>query len=121
MARSEFRWDVPPTAFKTSLDRFDAAARKALGDVADLYAPQMEAYAKNNAPWTDRTGDARKTIKALVTKEPDSVEIALFGTMEYFPFLELGTSKMRPYPIIVPTLQKYHAPVMSAVRRIVED
>lgn len=121
MARSEFRWEAPPRVIAENLDRYDVAARVALGKVGQLYAPQMEAYAKANAPWNDRTTNARQTIMGRSSQTPTMVEITLAGTTDYFPFLELGTSKMRPYPIIMPTIDAYQARIMDAVRRIVED
>jgi hypothetical protein len=35
-------------------------------DYCDNYAKKAEIYARENAPWTDRTGQARKMIKGIV-------------------------------------------------------
>ncbi|MDD3927281.1 MAG: hypothetical protein PHT33_11555 [bacterium] len=54
--------------------------------------PVLEAYARANRPWTDRTGHAKNGIfgKAAQVRR-DLWRLSLGHTMEYGPYLELGT------------------------------
>ena len=72
---------------------------------AETSAAQMEAYAKQNAPWKDITGISRQTISHDVKSERYKQTIILRGGVSrHFIFLELGFEKR--YSIINPTLIK---------------
>ena len=92
------------------------AAIQALGDV---FAARIEAYAKLNAPWTDRTGAARQGLRAFTVKEAMRVVLYLVHSVEYGKWLELGTRRMAPRPIILPALEAHYAPIMADLRRLV--
>ena len=56
-------------------------------------AGKMEAKAKQDAPWTDRTGSARQTIKGVSGwsgGDKSKMVVAVTGNMEYSPVLELA-------------------------------
>jgi hypothetical protein len=118
---SGFRWESPPDRIVGQTKRYRADVLAALGDLADLYAGRMEAYAKSNAPWVDQTGNARQGLTGVAIKEATRVAMVLYGDAEYLPYLELGTRSMAPRPIIVPTLAVHQAEIMAAARRIVGD
>lgn len=91
-----------------------ADAIPAMAEKAMLYTcTWMEAHAKQNAPWTDRTVNLRNSIQAgVATATTETVEGALsmgypgFGmSMDYGPYVELGTSRSAPYPAIWPAVQ----------------
>ena len=81
-------------AFKTA-DSFaeDAAA----------FADELLDYARANAPWTDRTGDARAGLETFAVIDNDSLEIALYHTMDYGQWLEVRWGGK--YAIIIPTVE----------------
>ncbi|PJI07045.1 MULTISPECIES: hypothetical protein [Clostridium] len=60
----------------------------------DSIGTEMENYAKVNAPWKDRTGNARQTIEGGSKWQGES-ECAAYvaGNMEYSPYLELAHRK----------------------------
>lgn len=77
-------------------------------------AAEMEAYAKQNAPWTDRTGNARRTLAGFVKQHgEDTLLIGLAGHMPYSPVLELYYGGR--YSIILPTVDSYAPRIMEAV------
>ena len=70
---------------------------------AETSAAQLEAYAKQNAPWKDITGISRQTISHDVKSERYKQTIILRGGVSHhFIFLELGFE--RRYAIIEPTM-----------------
>ncbi|OAA91257.1 hypothetical protein [Clostridium ljungdahlii] len=68
--------------------------KSAVGVYCDSEGKKMEGYAKNNAPWQDRTGNARQTIKGGFQWEDESkCKSYVAGNMEYSPYLELAHAK----------------------------
>lgn len=112
-------WKVPPVALVRRVDDYARRLWQAIGLLADLFAARMEAFAKTNAPWTDRTGTARQSIRGFAVKQATSVVIWLVGGVDYFVHLEFGTRVMAPRPIIMPTLEAHYSQIMQAVRRLV--
>lgn len=78
----------------------------------------LEDYMKRNAPWNDRSGDARRNLKAEYFEEggaledmPKTLGINLSHGVSYGVFLEYNGEFNRAYlsrrrPILVPTLEK---------------
>lgn len=79
------------------------ALKPALNALAKSHAARAEAAMKAGAPWTDRTAYARG---ALFARAEETNIILGTSNTEYGLFLEFGTSRMAPRPIIVPTLEE---------------
>lgn len=80
----------------------------------DAAVPRAESYMRENAPWTDQTGNARAGLRARHEKEPlVQHELILYHTMPYGIWLEVRWSGR--YAIIVPTLQQMGPEVMQMV------
>jgi len=68
-------------------------------------ARDMEDYARVNASWTDRTGDARAGLEAAVESDGDTVTVSLRHTVPYGIWLEnLFNGR---FAIILPTLEAF--------------
>ncbi len=66
-------------------------------------APAMERYAKTNAPWTDRTGQARARLSAKYERTSDATfDVSLSHGVPYGVHLEYRDSGR--YAILRPTL-----------------
>lgn len=66
-------------------------------------APMMERYAKTNAPWRDRTGEARKRLSAKYERTSDTTfDVSLSHGVPYGVHLEFRDSGR--YAILRPTL-----------------
>lgn len=115
----QFRWDGDPLALATALDGWEQNVLSALGELADYFAGTLEAYAKANAPWTDRTSNARQGLRGEAEKLATAVVIYLIHTEDYGVFLELGTKYMTPRAIIGPTMESHYAEIMAAVEALV--
>ena len=56
----------------------------AIVQVATYFKGVFETYAKQNAPWQDRTGNARQTLHAWINElSRDTVELYLSHGMDY--------------------------------------
>lgn len=77
-------------------------------------AGEMESYAKRNAPWTDRTGNARRTMTGFAQRDDSGdIVVGVSGHMPYSPKLELRFG--RRYAILVPTVDAYAPNILNAV------
>jgi len=86
-----------------------------LGLVADTSAKMLEASAKADAPWQDRTGAARNTIQGDWAWKGDHLIITVSGNEDYSASLELGYEKR--YAVLVPTIQRHAPSIIKAYRR----
>lgn len=81
---------------------------------AGSVAREMEGYAKLNAPWTDRTGKARRTMAGFVQwDEGGDLLVGIAGHMPYSPDLELRYGGR--YAILVPTVDSYAPTILERV------
>jgi len=86
--------------------------------IAQYTATQMQNDAKANAPWTDRTGNARTGI--FGTSEADFAEhvVTIYlshgATIDYGVFLELKASAR--HAVIMKTMQSHYEPLMQMLR-----
>jgi hypothetical protein len=99
-----FQWTVTPEqAFGDLTRAYIAAIRRGIRALADRRAPEIEAWMKSNAVWTDRTGNARQTLNTEVEQVSlDMVQIILAHGVEYGIYLELANAGN--YAIITPAL-----------------
>lgn len=79
---------------------------EAVRAVGEYYAPVLEAYAKEGAPWTDQTGNARQSLHTFVEDlSRESVALYLAHGMDYGKYLELRFAGR--YAIIWPTIEAH--------------
>jgi len=114
-----FDFDSLTPGLKNLLPRIDAA----VDIVFDSYEAVAETYARTNAPWTDRTGNARAGLFAQHDSEEMVVHrLTIYGSMHYTYWLEVRNSGR--YAIIGPTMvhiaPKLAADIAGAIRRAVE-
>lgn len=100
-------WHNPPgRAWGDLADAYTEAIEEALYRLAQRYAAEIEAWMKDNAPWTDRTGNARQTLYSEAERLVEgAVEIVLAHGMEYGIFLELSNGGT--YAVIGPALDTF--------------
>lgn len=87
--------------------RVDAAA----GVVIERQKDMAVAYMKANAPWTDRTGNARGGLDGIVFKRSGSWVMNLFGRANYQIWLEVKNGGK--FAIITPTIPIWGPRVMA--------
>lgn len=81
--------------------------RAALGLYADTVAKKMEAHAKSNKPWVDRTGRAKQSLNSSWKWVGDVARVELSHGVHYGIYLELCNE--RRFSVISPTIN-YIAP-----------
>lgn len=77
--------------------------RAAIRDVFDQQAPRGEAYMKEHAPWTDRTGAARATL-STTTHYPRNQYVLIFAHGVYYG-IWLEVSNSGDYQVIMPSVR----------------
>ena len=103
----QIKWITPPSALQDALEEWGDRVITAVKAIADYIATQAQNDMRNNATWTDRTGNARNALFSIAeTAASDAVIIYLShgSAIEYGKMLELGHG-MR-YAIIAPTIQR---------------
>lgn len=112
-----FVWKVSPAeAFDLSAieQQIQQAARRA----ADLLRQRLEEAAKRDAPWTDRTGAARRELFAAAEEVSNDLIVVYLShgpEVEYGRYLE--TRWQEKYAVILPTLQAHAADIWKLIAR----
>jgi len=115
---SSFTWDTSkfesPKEMEHKLDRAMLATVK-------YWAGPIETHMKHNAPWTDRTTNARNGLFAKAGRAAKHVfEIILGHSVDYGVYLENGTKFMAARPIIRPTMEEFAPRVMATFRKLLD-
>jgi hypothetical protein len=87
----------------------DDEVESVLGGLAE----EIQQAAQDNAPWADRTGDARAGLSAEVVHDGHDFTIELSHSVDYGQWLE--TIQSGRFAIIMPTLEQYSQKVFDAV------
>ena len=87
--------------------------------LAQNWAGQLEGQAKDNAPWTDRTGNARNGLFGNIAIGKDEVVIRLGHSMDYGIFLELARDGR--YAILSPIMNKATPDIYKTYKKLWED
>jgi hypothetical protein len=94
--------------------------QRARHDLADGLAPRMESYMKQHAAWRDRSGAARRGLKALVVhrdREGQS-DVIIGHSVFYGAFLENKTYRGTSYAILAPTLRYFSGQIGGEIRTL---
>ena len=107
-------WDIMPSKMLEMLvSDYATAIKLALLELGEAWSPIIEDYMKVNAPWVDRTSNARQTLNVRARELKDTTVIDLAHGMTYGIYLELANAGR--YAIINPTLDKYAPLVWKSV------
>lgn len=64
-----------------------------------------------------RTGRLQNSVNFQVSNTAGGLQLRVGPNVSYAPFLELGTSKMQPYPFVGPTLEHKADEAVDAIQR----
>lgn len=101
MAEDMFKMDIGELL--NGLIELDSKFDAALKMYCDTSCRRLEGYAKQNAPWTDRSGAARQRLTSNYTKTEIGYRLNLAHNVKYGVFLEFAHEKN--FAIIWPTIQ----------------
>lgn len=82
------------------------------------FKEELVDYARSNAPWDDRSGDARSGLDAEFYGEADALGITLFHTVDYGPWLEIRWGGR--YAIIIPTIENMGPKMLEKMERMMD-
>lgn len=98
---------TPLRTMETNIGLYGARVMVAVRALADYIAAKIQNEARANAPWRDRTGNARTGLFAVADQAArDATEIYLSHghTIHYGLWLEVAHGQK--YAIIMPTLER---------------
>lgn len=108
MAGSGIVWDDRSVINK--LSTMNARSQQYLGKATRTHAGAGEELMRENAPWTDHTGDARAGLNAMPYVEHPSYVIVVAHGVDYGIYLE--TAHSGRFEIIRPTVEVEGAALM---------
>jgi HK97 gp10 family phage protein len=122
MAGTRIYWKTNPSRIGQNIRTRANRAGDAVFAVAQNGASKGESAMKSGAPWNDQTTNARQGLTGTAVRQGRNSQIQLYHTMDYGIYLELGTYKMAPRAIVLPTMQQIEGEVVAdaaeAVSRI---
>lgn len=117
MSQPELVWK--PEEFVSNCERYRNKFQVAVITVCEVAATKMEEYAKTHAIWTDRTGNARQTLKGEAAwVSADQIIIAVSHHMDYGFWLELAHG--RKYKILEQAVEDNVEELFRALRRLLD-
>jgi hypothetical protein len=115
----KFDWQGDEAILR-ELDHYYLFLQQGIRAVAAVIAPMMENYAKTNAPWTDRTANARQSLHAFTDEVAATiVDVYLAHGMEYGIWLEVRFQGR--YAILWPTIEAHLTEITLWLVRIFGD
>lgn len=102
------------------LERWDGQKRRGLEILARTQiAPMLEKYAKENRPWTDRTGNARRGLTGSSEVTPTELCIRIAHTVHYGVYLEYMQAGR--FAILGPTLDQNRQRILQIIEKFWEE
>lgn len=90
-----------------------------IAEIAQDLAQELVDYAQTNAPWEDRSGDARSGLEAGVNVENGQFDVELYHTVEYGIWLEVRWGGR--YAIIIPTIEAIGPKLFAKMNNMLEE
>lgn len=109
---------IDATHLIANVERLGPRVDAAIGAVMERSGDQATAYMKMNAPWTDRTSNARNGLGAIAFKQGNKWVLNLFGRASYQIYLEKNNSGR--YAIIGPTILIWGPRLMAQMTGLIE-
>lgn len=101
-----------------SLEKFKNNVEKSIDEITSSGATEMENYAKEHRPWTDRTGHAKQRLKGTVEKKNWEWDIILSHGVDYGIYLEQAHEQR--FAIIAPTIKLKSPEIMKTFSGFIE-
>ena len=103
---------------ESGLNAFMGKSEATIRMYAETAALELQNYARDKAPWTDRTGHARQRLTGTVTSMTSGYRITLAHGVDYGIWLELAHEKR--FAIIQPTILANSNEIMTGFNNLLE-
>lgn len=115
---ARIEWTEKPNGLVANIRGYSDLVTVNTERVANSIAADGKKYMQNNAPWTDRTGRARRYLRGYVTKNKTKTIINFqhSDTVPYGVYLEFENGGR--YAIITPTTRIYAEETMKRLREM---
>lgn len=110
-------FDIDIEGLKKGLELFASKSEAALTMYAETAALKLQDYARDHAPWTDRTGHARQRLTGSQMRVAKGYELKLAHGVDYGIWLELAHEKR--FAIIQPTILAKSNEIMQGFERLI--
>jgi hypothetical protein len=111
---SDFNFNIKDVL--EGLSNFENKARTAISLYCDTASKKLEAKAKMDASWTDRTGLSRKTIEGGRQWDGNKCVIYIAGNTPQFVYLELAHDKK--YAVLQPTVDELAPSILRGMNNL---
>lgn len=113
------KWDVTPyQAFTDLVENYAQSLFSTGRFIAYTRAAEMQSWMQSNAPWTDRTGDARASLFATVYDDGGTIiQIRIGHGVDYGVWLEIAHGGR--WAIIAPTVDHFAPIIGRDIQRMV--
>lgn len=101
------------------LGTLDSGVRERMNAIAGYVGEEMAGYAKKNAPWADRTANARNGLHSVVVGGENEVKSIVSHGVDYGIWLEIAHGGQ--YSIIPASVEYGFSEAMELVSRIFRD
>lgn len=99
-----------------NFNQFGDNIKNVVHDLTEAKFIEMVNYAKTNAIWIDRTGNARQSIDSVDLSEKDVVKLYLTIGVDYGIWLEVANDGK--YAILQNTLTIYEPEIMAMLEQV---
>ena len=104
---------VDPTQALRGLGEARLKTMFAVEKYGQAAAAKLEATAKQDAPWKDRTALARQTIAGVCDWAGDALRVGIAGNMNYSPYLEYCHDGKNA--VLWPTINKMNVEILKGM------
>ena|SRR5262245_42739728 len=116
MPRNRSHFEIVSNTIPGRMIKLETALPLAIKAVADHNANDSQNFMRSNAPWTDRTGNARQGLFSRAFLNGRKVTIVLWHSVPYGIWLEIAHD--RRFKIIDPAWRRCGASVMSDLQHL---
>ena len=112
---TSFQWITPPSVMANNVKEYGKRLTAGAMAIADKRSAEAQGEMRQQARWTDRTGNARSGLFSMAEMVNSGEAIVIYfshgHTVEYGIFLETA--------IIVPTMSRYVQKIREDLQRLV--
>lgn len=118
MAADGIVWDIHMDDFLGDLAEYNTKFTAAVKTICDTVARKMENWAKDNAIWINRTGNARQGLTGqAIWKDHNTIWVCVCHSVDYGVWLELAMG--RKYAILEKAVESNKDELINALFDIV--